>query len=639
MRAGKRGHQGGAAAESGKASRMRLIIRLAAIGILLGAASDAPSPDPWSARRANDVVDAADDGMLCDGSTDDATALNHAIARALSGFGRTVQLPNGRCLLSRPITARLSGNQALHLAGHGPYATELVFDGAGGGLALTYASGATYVRDPAAGSTATGAAVEVSELSVVRAGVRAGTGMAGNGIAVLGDSANAGGAVMPHTILHNVVVRGTEAGGWSNALLLQDTANVRMEHVTALCMNSQNPLASNGNGLAFAAAAGRVATVLALDHFHTWGCNHGLDVSGHVEGVSVVGGNFTGGGTGIYWASEGRTEQLLVVNTSFSTLVQGIYAFNVQNVQIANSSFYNQNTYPNGGAPGGCGQANSAWNALTLSETDSLAITGNTVLGAGIIAGRPLCRTPYAETGIRITNDTALATGPVTITGNTFHGLNGPVMLARNATRNLLFSGNTASATLAPVPILLGGSGAFTGNVTIAGNLWNDVLYPLGYPGSPGLTVQAAGDTLALSGGNLSMAGGRIDAPTTSLAVGDAQVAGTLAAGLAANAGVFQLTGDLRAGYTPAGQGAIGFNDPAGTAAVGFFNNATGPSPKGFLWHQRNGGGGFDTLAGVTADGLFTVQRLRLATCPASAAGLSPGDLWCDGGDVVHRVP
>ncbi len=176
-------------------------------------------------QRSLDVVNAADDGMMCDGVTDDTAALQHALARSQSSsvygpnrvaYGMKVQLPMGRCLLSSNIALTLNSNQALRLAGHGPYATELLFNipsaaSVQDGITITYSattSFASFARsDSPVGNT--GAIFQLSALSVVQAR----SVFAGTGLVINGHGYNINGTTEPDTIVDNVVYRGTSSGG------------------------------------------------------------------------------------------------------------------------------------------------------------------------------------------------------------------------------------------------------------------------------------------------------------------------------------------------------------------------------------------------------------------------------------------
>ena len=425
---------------------MRLVLGFLALGCPALAAAAGPA---WAAPR-------------CEGAGDDRPALLASIDAALqAGRAGSVVLPAGRCMMSGPVTVRLAGNQVLSIFGQGPSATELVFPGGTDGIVVSYASAASASRD-----AATGAVLHLVGIGVVAAG------RGRDGIRIEGDSDNAHGTVEPDTILDQVMVRGESAGGWDTGLVLQDVANSALHQVGVLCAGWTDPAAANGVGLALQTTGQRYATRHTLTDFAETGCGTGLQIGERVQGVAVSGGNFTGGQTGIGWASGGRQEALSVVNSQFSTLRFGISVNNVQNVQVTNSVFYNQNSYlPQKGT----------WAAIALAEVDNSQITGNGIMG---VAGG-------SEYGITLTNDRAVVAPdrPTTITGNTFFNLFGPALYAANDTANVLFSGNAMDAVLAAPPVALQPGT----DVSFAGNRFGGVLFAVGYPGSAGFTLSMPG--------------------------------------------------------------------------------------------------------------------------------------------------
>ena len=400
--------------------------------------------------------------MVCDGVTDDHDALAAALTTFSDKAASVVRLPQGKCRIGSPLLLTLRGNQVAVVAGQGAVATELLFTGPGDGLVVHYASQASYTRD-----AATGAALQLSDLSIVRA-----EGAGGDGLRIEGDSANEAGVVMPDTILTDVVVRGGTGGSfWARGVVLQDVANSALRHLSLMCANANQPVTDQGIGLWIGTTGQHYATRHNLTDLSTWGCGTGLAIGERVQGVAIVNGNFTGGRIGVHWASVGRQELLTVGNSQFSTLEAGVRVYNVQNVQLTGNTFYNQNAYAPTPAP---------WVAIELAEVDNSQITGNGIMGLG----------RGDETGLHITNDRAMvaADQPTIISGNTFTSLNGPALYAANDTSGLLFTGNAVTVRAVPPLALAPGTA-----VTASGNWFAGTLFAVGWPGSAAFTLSIVG--------------------------------------------------------------------------------------------------------------------------------------------------
>ena len=370
-------------------------------------------------------------------------------------------------MVSGTLTATLSGNTALTIRGSGADVTELVFSGTDG-VVVTYSSNADYRRD-----TATGAKLRVVGLSVVQAS----TGVGFDGLRVVGDSANANGAIEPATTVEEVTLRGTSAGGsWLNNLVYQDVANTQTSAVSIIA--GSNVTASTSNGVVIRTTGSRYATLHAVNDLNTWQCDKGMSIAERIQGVEVVNSNFTGGNYGIYWNSVGRQEQLSVVNCQFSTLAGGVYVYNVQNVQLLNNTFYNQNAYAS--SPG-------HWVAIGLAEADTCQVLGNGISGGN----------SGTEIGIQIANDLAVvgAARPIAISGNTLANLLGQALVVGSNAASVLFTGNSVNAVSVSPPVGIATGAGVTAN--FSANQFGGALYLLGYPGSAQAVV--AGSTTSFA--------------------------------------------------------------------------------------------------------------------------------------------
>jgi hypothetical protein len=396
--------------------------------------------------------------------TDDTAAIQAALAAAVSNRLAVLYLPAGRYVVSAALTATLSGNAALAIRGGGSDVAELVFNADTDGIVVTYASSASFTRD-----ATTGAALKVNGISVIRGPATTSK----DGIRIIGDSANASGTIQPDTVFDDVVVRGgANGGGWTNCIVAQDVADTSWFHVlcqgpfTASAINSPTRGAGTA-GVVIKTTGSRYATQHNFSHCTFNVLGRGLDIYERIQGIALTNCNFTGGQYGIYWNSVGRQDQLAVSNSQFSTLVAGIYVYDMQNVIVQGCLFLNQNYY----VP--AASANN-WYGLELDEIDNCAITGSNFMGS--------YQPTALEFGIAITNDTALVAvdAPSVIAGNTFYNLHGEALYTRNTTTNVLFTGNAVDH-IAGFPVIVADPG--TTPICI-GNTFSNAPFLSGFPGS-----------------------------------------------------------------------------------------------------------------------------------------------------------
>jgi hypothetical protein len=334
------------------------------------------------------------------------------------------------------------------------------------GIVVTYASSASFTRD-----ATTGAALKVNGISVIRGPATTSK----DGIRIIGDSANASGTIQPDTVFDDVVVRGgANGGGWTNCIVAQDVADTSWFHVlcqgpfTASAINSPTRGAGTA-GVVIKTTGSRYATQHNFSHCTFNVLGRGLDIYERIQGIALTNCNFTGGQYGIYWNSVGRQDQLAVSNSQFSTLVAGIYVYDMQNVIVQGCLFLNQNYY----VP--AASANN-WYGLELDEIDNCAITGSNFMGS--------YQPTALEFGIAITNDTALVAvdAPSVIAGNTFYNLHGEALYTRNTTTNVLFTGNAVDH-IAGFPVIVADPG--TTPICI-GNTFSNAPFLSGFPGTVG---------------------------------------------------------------------------------------------------------------------------------------------------------
>ena len=91
-----------------------------------------------SQSKARDIVDIRDFGAVCDGVTDDASAIQAAIA-SISTTGGTVNFPPSKCRVNSAITVSISAGKSIKLMGAGSGASIVYFPSSHG-FTVTYGS-------------------------------------------------------------------------------------------------------------------------------------------------------------------------------------------------------------------------------------------------------------------------------------------------------------------------------------------------------------------------------------------------------------------------------------------------------------------------------------------------------------------
>lgn len=299
-------------------------------------------------------------GAVGDGSTDDAPAVNAALA-ALPAEGGAIYFPPGKYNLATQIAYALSATIAsVSILGAGQDASILYFPNASTGFVINYSqpSHSAHIRD----------------LSVTT-----GTTNAGNGIALVQTVALGKWAISDIT---RVTVRGDDnvvTYYWTTGIFVWGVSGVNIDSVYV----TGDSTGGHGNGISYlglTATSPYYAVVLnvAKSNFNWLGT--GIELQSYVQGVTIDQCNFVNGsvGIGIPPAQSGVLAQLVVSNSQFNTTADQIQ-LGTQVVDFF--ATHNLFIIPTGYSAIDLGTAVSA--TITGNQMSTLMLgTGNGVIGA-----------------------------------------------------------------------------------------------------------------------------------------------------------------------------------------------------------------------------------------------------------------
>ncbi len=490
-----------------------------------------------AATRESGEVSPVDLGAKFDGTTDDTRAWRLAIAEALKAtYGSVIKVPAGRSLVSESLVIPLTGNKSLAVRGAGADVSEVVWTKPVDGIRVDFKDNATNSRDAfatggkfsfegvsliqgapfvklatsadtpsgnvlhfastrglavgmyvtsylnAAKIPASATITGISETSVtlsenVTGDVPAGTVLSfihitGSALTINGDSNQRFGLESPELYIRDTSIHGfsggdlfTPGGSWLNGIVCNNQTVVRIDGAFI----SFSRCGTVGTGITI---RGTYPTHLADDHhltnikvlFGDVGINLGNGDPGFeglmVENSSLVGCNRYG-----VWANTNNsiTDQLTVTGCHINA---GHAAFKVNGMTQVGLA----NSFVIVGAGAGLGAQAVGFD---FKNVNCFALTGNLLQFDPKNAG--------GGWGIIVDNDKGWGDKDwsSTISGNEFLTPATGGMWFRNYAANILVSGNTVATGGTPVAV------DATASIHFADNLFNGVLYQVGYPTFP----------------------------------------------------------------------------------------------------------------------------------------------------------
>lgn len=342
---------------------------------------------PSVAAAVTAAIDPTRFGARCDGRHDDTASFAAALAAALGGQARAngaavLEVPAGRCRLSRALVARLAPQTALVLRGQGMFVSELVQTGGGDGLVFVFPDGGSQ---DARTDAAPGQSVQVRDLSLVQADPRGRT--IGRGLVLLGPDPRRSKLPTTAELIEHVEFRAQLGDGvagrpldntqnWASDITLEDIGNVRItdgeivhydygdgteRDIDIISRSPRNRFEAN--------AAGGISVVRE----NIVGGRVGVDVEGNnVQEVSVLDSPITAVAQAVLWdaAAQGTgfNGPLVVRNSSISAAGEGVRTAGINSITIADNLIID-------GQP----RRGRNWCGICLDRAWGVVVTGNTL--------------------------------------------------------------------------------------------------------------------------------------------------------------------------------------------------------------------------------------------------------------------
>jgi len=291
-------------------------------------------------------------GAVCNGVTDDATAIASAIT-LLSVTGGKLVFPNATCVSSTVQTINVPVDKAVSVVGGGAGVTKVLFTSA-------IANGFVVFQGSQYGG------VHFEGLSVITNKANSGAAIALINSVALGFPVN--------NSLTDVVVSGDVAAGphyWTSGIVATNVSFIALSSVNVYgsssfsgttCFTFQGTAASSIN-----------AIIANIDQSNFVYCGVGVYYGDWAQGLTIAHTNFQNGVTGVYTSnvtSGGTADQLVVSNSQFGGLsgsavqTRGIAAA----IAISNNLMFTAD----------------GTTSISLEDTTSqFTIQGNTIAGAG----------------------------------------------------------------------------------------------------------------------------------------------------------------------------------------------------------------------------------------------------------------
>ena len=246
-------------------------------------------------------------GAVGDGSTDNAAALNAALA-ALPANGGCLYFPRGKYKFNSQISYSISGGATpfhLRIAGDGPDATTLYWPGSHG-LVITYNS-------------------DTHSVSLANMAITTGNGGTYTGLQLVSSTCLTGGLIVP-TYIQNVSFRGDDFGTsdyWAEDAIIAGVSGTNWE--SDAFIGGPGP---TGEGIRFIGNPGTCGSSAGYSIWHNLsklGFLHfsvGIEYGDYVQGVNLSQSNFESVNIGVYVPSGavGQIAQLAVLTSSFDTV-------------------------------------------------------------------------------------------------------------------------------------------------------------------------------------------------------------------------------------------------------------------------------------------------------------------------------
>jgi hypothetical protein len=269
-----------------------------------------------------------DYGAVGDNITNDTTAVNNAIAAAISAGGGAVWFPGGKYVLSSAVTATLTNGVGIALLGAGVDITELKFTN-GSGVTITCV-GEGYWAYPGSGIPH-GNAVTVHGLTMS-------TGVHNTGTALTISSNTLTGRPVPAINISNLTLRGTDVTkAWARGIHFDkaDAANVSHFNWFGKIVEA--------TGVVVEITADATHNVSAF-RFNNCGWTYadiGVKAGAYVEGIHINNTDMVLVNKGVEWLCGTTVEsELAMSNTHIAAVLYCVHVQGLMDSHINNSLFF-----------------------------------------------------------------------------------------------------------------------------------------------------------------------------------------------------------------------------------------------------------------------------------------------------------
>ncbi len=260
-----------------------------------------------------------DYGAVCDGATDDISAVNAAVTALIAAGGGCLNFPPGTCLMSTALTiTKSANNQSVMVRGYGAGVTKLYFPNATSGLVIVNTVNETEGANTSNADT-------VCDLSLC-------TGQTNQlGFSHTGKNTN---STESGFTMRRCTFEGYVSGKyWGSAIYLLDSPNFLLDDIRAVSG------ANSGDTILLESNTGQ--TIGNIRSFNGQGFDYGLRVIGtdSYEGITVTDSNFVLCNTGIYWNTVTGEEHLMLVNVHIKANNAWIVAANCERIFLTHCNF------------------------------------------------------------------------------------------------------------------------------------------------------------------------------------------------------------------------------------------------------------------------------------------------------------
>lgn len=271
------------------------------------------------------TISVKDFGATGDGSTDDITAINAAIA-SLSTTGGGIYFPQGTYRITAPITAT---NMAVALFGDGEKVAIIKVDATSNGINIIQNKQIYFTS--------------ISNLSIVTTQVN--TSIA---ISIDYSSSATTGVIMDRCAIDNIEIYGSVpafASGFQYGIVMDDCTNTRINQLTFIGYQSAVSQAGRTNAISAIKLMGANSPVETfISQCKIYFCQKAVEVIGTCEGIYIQQCAFVEVSNGVQWhEASGNAPELRVIGSHINCYSNAIYGLQIAQVSVNDNLLYKSN--------------------------------------------------------------------------------------------------------------------------------------------------------------------------------------------------------------------------------------------------------------------------------------------------------